>query len=336
MGSTLPVVVTYEDRPSALDGAEMMVRSLHRHSPDVEIRVYSPLSAVADRLRDVSTFRWIPTDDLVGQGWNIKPRVLTRALGLAARCCWLDTDIIVLRDIRPTLLSVPSDAVAVGEEYHLPGEPGGRLRCEAHGMKCGRSLAHGVNSGSTVFARCHLDLLDAWSDALASSAYQEAQQQPVSQRPMAFVGDQDVLWAALVSERFSDLAVMYFRTGLVVTPHCGANGYHVVDRLRDLTGSKAVFTHMLGSYKPWSFASFPDWYRQPRDYFHLVCYELSPFFEAGRAYASHLSHPVWLTRRTLPAKILSTISLGCVPIQGMPLALAAWAAAGVKGFASGR
>jgi hypothetical protein len=109
--------------------------------------------------------------------------------------------------------------------------------------------------------------------------------------------------------------------------HSGANGYHVIDRLLSLRGNGPAFVHMLGRYKPWSFETIPSIRRNSTDYLHMVCFELSPFFEAAQPYSNELGSPEWLRRRTRLARVLNFIFGGNIALRGLPLALASWIAA---------
>jgi hypothetical protein len=319
-------VVVYEDRASAIGGVEILVRSLVRYSPAMKVQVYSPFREIKSRLRDASRFEFINTTDLVGLGWNAKPAVLLRALAQAERVLWLDSDIVITGDISSLIARFGDEALIVGQEFRGFAWRGGQIRATGFGLKPLRRLPYAVNSGSIVAGRHHRELLSAWSALLSSKLYQEAQLQPSQERPVAFVGDQDALWALLTSEKFADLQVEYFRTGTDMIQHSGANGYHVLDRL---SKQRPVFVHMLGRYKPWSFDKVPSFRKNSNDYLNMVCYELSPYFEAAKPFAGDLGWPEWLRRRTLPAKLLNLLFGGNVALRGLPLALPAWFAASV-------
>jgi len=322
-----PVVVAYEDRSSAIPGVELLARSLQRHSPGLNLYVYSPLDVLAELLADFTNVTFVKTVDLVNCGWNAKPVILLRALTEYESVFWLDTDVIITGDIGSFVARFDKDAVVVGQEFRGMSDNGGHIRARAYGLVPARSLPRSVNSGSIVISRKHRDLIKAWSALLSDGRYQAAQSQPVRERPAAFVGDQDALWALLASKDYANIKVDYFRVGTDMIQHCGANGYHVIDRLARPFGSGPVFVHMLGRYKPWSFGKIPSARGNPTDYLHMVCFELSPFFEAAQPFSSDLGSPEWLRRRTLPAKLLNLFFGGNVALRGLPLAIISWAAA---------
>lgn len=320
----LPVIVTYEDRPDVFVGAELLARSVARHVPELSFVLYSPSEELAARLSDLPNLRWVKTDDLVGHGWNVKPTILLRALAEYERVLWLDTDIIIAGDLAPRLARFDPDTVVLGQEYRARGEPGGSLRAKAHGLIPARSLPHHVNSGTVMVSRCHAPMLEAWSALLDSEAYRSAQRQPTTTRPMAFVGDQDVLWATLVSSSFADLPVGYLVNGQDTVLQYGGNGYHVLERLAALRGARPVVVHMPGLLKPWSFTEIPAPRRDLARYMHMVAYELAPYIDVARPYAAWIGNPPWLHRRTFAARLCNAFFLGNVPLRGLPLALFAW------------
>lgn len=181
-----------------------------------------------------------------------------------------------------------------------------------------------------IFGRAHRPLLEAWQGLLASEPYQKALAIPREERPAAFYGDQDVLWALLVSEGFADLSVDAFRTGRDLILHCAANGYSLADRLKVLAGARPALVHMLGPYKPWSFDVPPEPRRQPGAYLHYLSYEVSPFLSAASPYADELGDPAWLRLRSLPARLLNALALNNPALAGLPFAAASTAARSLK------
>jgi hypothetical protein len=326
----MTLVCTYEDRPSAMPGLELLARSLLDHAPDLTLLCFSPCEeavALAARLPNLDV-RGL--DTIAARGWSVKPEVLLRALDEADQALWLDTDVIVIGDLSGLLVALPEDAVTVGEEYHDPQPGGCANRARAWGLNVRRELHWMVNSGSVRVTQAHRPLLEKWRALLTDARFAEAQRLPVANRPTHLVGDQDVLAALLVSD-FADLPVHYIRNGTDMLQHCGANGYHVMDRIKAIKGAQPAFVHMLGRYKPWSFATVPDLRQARAEYFNLVCFELSPFHAAAAPYAGELGNPAWLRRRTWPARILNVLAGGNVALRGMPLALAAWGAEYVRG-----
>ncbi|MBT8471098.1 MAG: hypothetical protein HKN14_06135 [Marinicaulis sp.] len=318
------VFVTYEDRPEAVVGVALLARSLVEHNPGAKLLVYSPLSSVSDAVAGLETVEHIYTDEYVGSGWNVKPHVLLRALDIVETAIWLDTDIVVTGDLRTQIEKIDADAVAVSQDFRMPGEVGSHLRVKDFQLPPGRPLEYAVNGGSILVRRQHRALVEAWRDILKYEPYQQAQKAPRSERIPSFYSDQEALWAILASAPFADTPVFFFMTGRDVIFHCGANGYHVMHRLRNLFHDRSKFVHMLGRYKPWSFEEKPSVFSAPHDYLNLVCFELSPFHKAAQPFKSQVGDPAWLEIRTIPARIFNALALGNVALRGLPLAAGAW------------
>jgi hypothetical protein len=325
--ASAPVVVTYEDRENALPGVEILACSLHRHSPGLAMMVYSPLAEVAARLGDLPNVTWVPTHDLIGQGWNVKPIILRRGLESHERVLWLDTDIVLCGDLRRQIARFATDALVVSQEWRTMGPMASELRARGFGLEVARTIPFGVCSGSILAGRHHASLFERWLTLLEGDAYRAAQKMPVGDRPVAFVSDQDVLWALLVSAEFAELPLDYFRIGRDMILSTGANGYHVLERMGHLVKNEVAFVHMAGRFKPWSFEQLTDWRRDKAAYLNQLCYELSPFFKAARPFAGRLGRPAWLERRNRLAWLLNALAIGNPALSGLPLALLAWLAA---------
>jgi hypothetical protein len=165
----LPIVVTYDDRASAIPGVELLARSLNRYSPSLELHIYSPFDTIAERLSDVPRLKFIKTTDLVGRGWNAKPAILLRAFTTTGRALWLDTDVVVMGDVGSLIGRFDRDTFVVGQEFRGTAGAGGRIRAQGYGLKPLRFLPYPVNSGSIIASTRHRRLLVEWSALLSDS-----------------------------------------------------------------------------------------------------------------------------------------------------------------------
>lgn len=311
------MIVTYEDRLASMDGVRLLALSLARHSPELKLTVFSPLTR-GECLPDWhSNVDWRLCEDLKGQGWNVKPTVLLRGLETADRVMWIDTDIIVAGPIDAVFVHNP-DTIVVGQEFRDSGENGSRIRVENWGWQLRRSLPFHLNSGTVLVSNRHQDLLKTWESSLRSSVYQAAQQiQPSADRPVHLLGDQDVLWALLCSQ-YSEVEVAFLRNGVDVVQDCGANGFHVVDRLRNIFSSRIMFVHALGAVKPWHFGEIAARNINRKQ---LITYELSAYYNAASSYAAEVGNPAWLTRRTGIARAMNLVEWRSLGVPGLPIAL---------------
>jgi len=315
------LIVTYEDRTSAVQGVEVLARSLLVHSPQMKIKVYSPLESLRDLAVTLPNLEFIYTDKLIGRGWNVKPTVLMWALEDNVKSViWLDTDIVISGDIGNLCKKVKIGSIAVGQEFSSKSHIGGKIRAEGWNLKIGRLIPYHVNSGSVQVDISHKGLIAHWNRLLDSAEYQSYQHTP-GPRPPAFTGDQDALWALLVSEDFSTVPVHYFKVGSDMLIHCGARGFQIKDRMRNIIYSRPTFVHMLGKYKPWSFNTIPSKSTDPNAYRHAVCFELSPFHKACEVISQSMNHPDWMLRRTKTAKFWNAFFIGNVALRGLPMAL---------------
>lgn len=308
-----------------MPGLELLARSLQDHAPGFRLLCFSGLQE-ARRIASAVPIVDIADEPIAASGWSVKPEVLLRTLERAPAALWLDTDVIVSGDLGRVIADFPDDALVVGEEFRYPQPGGCAARARAWKLEIGRDLRWMVNSGSVRVTRRHIPLLRQWQTMLQDPAFVAAQATPVSARPLHLLGDQDVLAALLASAQFGDVPLHYIRNGPDMVQHSGANGFHVVDRLRTVLSGPPAFVHMLGRYKPWSFAAVPDARHDRTDFFHLVCHELSPYHAAAQPYAAKLGNPPWLQRRTWLARTFNMMAMGNVPLRGLPLALLAWMA----------
>ncbi|NJL30805.1 MAG: hypothetical protein HC898_03770 [Phycisphaerales bacterium] len=75
------LILTYEDRPSNLTGTKLLVLSVMRQLPGVPMEVGCP-GAPAEFVQWLSsrTQARLRSEPLPGKGYNVKPRILLRAL----------------------------------------------------------------------------------------------------------------------------------------------------------------------------------------------------------------------------------------------------------------
>lgn len=317
------IVTTYEDRPAAMQGVELLARSLTRHNPGLRLTVWSPLDRAAVTGLTADEVDWRLSPELAGLGWSVKPTILLRALDEAPRAMWIDSDVIVVGPIGAAIGGNETELV-VGQEFRDSGHAGSIARVHAWGWTLARLLPFHLNSGTVVASRWHEGLLKIWQSLLTSDVYLDAQKiQPVTSRPVHVLGDQDVLWSLLCAE-FWFIKLRFLRNGVDVVQDCGANGFHVLDRLRNLRSTRVMFVHALGKNKPWH---FDDPAAAGIGYMRWATYEVSPYFSAAQAYARYLPRARWLVRRNPLAIALSAASGRGFARAGFSLAVVALATA---------
>lgn len=318
----------FEDRPAALIGVKLLVLSLQRHCPGLEVAVHCP-AADAGLRRFLSGRPGVELHvepALAGQGWNTKPLLLSRGLDSGYDAVvWLDSDVIAAGDFRPRLERHPPAAVVGGQEQYWGLHQGGTIRARLWGLEPGRPLPWTINSGCVRVTPAHRELLAAWSRLLEDSEYRAAQRiEPMYARPIHQQGDQDVLTALLGSRRFEHLPVAYLRRGVDIVQGIGPAGYALHERIARLLRGGGLPPLIHGVHpKPWAAApaggGLMDRVRSHHDRMYL---ELSPYAYAARPYLDELGEDAPSLRiRTAGGRICHALSAGSPALAGLPQAI---------------
>lgn len=248
-----PVIVMYEDRPTALLGVQLAILSLGRWSPDVEVRVTIPgappeLVSWVDRQPNATLWPL----DLALSGWDVKPALLLAHLRDTDRpVAWMDTDLIVSGDLAARMAEAPSSDLVVAEDVWYARRAGTFARTEAWGLKPGRLYPYVANTAVVRVDASHIPLLEEWNDLLHDEVYRSAQARPYHERPFHLIGDQEVLTALLGSEQWQHLGVSHLKRGTDIVHCLDAQSVSPAERLR-LTASRTIplLIHGAGP-KPW-------------------------------------------------------------------------------------
>jgi hypothetical protein len=311
-----------EDRGSFESAIKLLVFSLIKHNPEAEVGLFYP-PANDDFVTWLETFPGVHlhrTGLRNGYGWNVKPQALMQLLDEGfEEVIWVDSDIIVNRNISPLFSGLASATFVVTEHTLAPErDDQNALRARLWGLPVGRILPHAISSGVVRATRAHYPLLERWWELLQTREYQEVQKLKWAQRPVHMLGDQDVLTAVLCSEEFSEIPLQVLRRGKHVIQFDGVYGYSVGERLRNLFGDGPSMTHS-GATKPWSV----QWLTPSlRDYIKMVYLDLSPYTLA----ALRLMHEVdcnrcWMEPHYRMSWIQRVLGLGHPALTGLPMAI---------------
>jgi hypothetical protein len=289
--------ILYEDRSSDVVAVKILVSSIVRHSPTVDIDVTLPCASAADQrwfARQPRVQLRTTKDDLHCTKYDVKPSVLKRGLAEGADpSVWIDSDIVVVGDFRPLFDGVSPSALSVSEEPLGVPHQGGTSRTTNAGFTVGRPMRVTANSCVTRVTKEHLPLLEAWEQRLRQPDYLAAQALPLPERPHWFVGDQDILTALLGSDRFAQVPIHWLKRGRDVA-HCfqgGGIGYNVLERaVNAATRHVPTFAHSCGD-RPW----------RPPDGKQTLHLETSPYTLAAATYEREVEEPLPWTRPSLPA-----------------------------------
>lgn len=325
------IICIHEDRYEHIPGVKLAILSLLRHCPTLSMIVSFPHAPVPFRtwVESLSNVDLLDDPKLAGLGWNIKPVLLLRCLEEGhTDVVWIDADIIVNQDFRSRFSTFDEKTLVVAPEYYWGPQQGGNHRATTWGLKPGRSLSATANTGIVRVTPHHIELLQAWKYLLNHPAYITAQRQPAGDRPLAMIGDQEVLTALLGSEEFSAVPLEILQRGTDIAQCAGAAGYTPAERLKALFHTPPLFIHAIGG-KPWMRSHYlagawkpeqplRERLRASYEYLHL---ELSPYVAAARHYQDKMGEAAdWMNIHSIPGQFLHKVCLGNPALQGLPLA----------------
>jgi hypothetical protein len=173
------IVCVAEDRKSCEVALKLTLLGLARHSGELKVELFYP--AADDAF--VAWLRRCPRVVLNANpvpgaySWNVKPHALLSLLQKGYDdVLWIDSDIIVARDIRPLFEGMDTDTMVVTQEalYGHCADPDG-IRARGWGFEVGRELFSTANTGVVRATRAHLPLLERWQALLESDEYRRYQ-----------------------------------------------------------------------------------------------------------------------------------------------------------------
>lgn len=314
-----------EDRRGAEIGLKLLVASVADHCPGVPLVLHrpDPLPEFSAWLKRFPQVRLVPERPLGAHQWNCKPQALESELSDAeSEAVWLDSDLMLTQDPRPLFRAWQPAVLGVTQEPPSQSNQGSLRRTLAWKLPVGRELPQTLNSCVVRVTREHLPLLTRWRALLESPEYISIQGRPVSERGLAFEGDQDVLNALLGSQEFSGVPIGMLRNGADVIHSGGALGYSISERLTGLFRPRPTFLHAI-SVKPWvvlTGAKLPGqsaWFRR-------LMHEVSPYLSYARRYRKVVDEPCeWMDYTTALGLALRVAGLGHWALRGLPVTVAA-------------
>ena len=326
-----------EDRPDAEPGVRIAIASIDRHMGPAPIFLYRP----NPRPDFVAWLRRFPQVVLLAArpegatSWNCKPQALLPLLDRGYRqVVWVDSDIVVTRDIRHEFSRLPDDTIVVTQEPGSLPRQGTRDRTAGWGLPVGRALPHTLNSCVLRFTRAHAALLERWVISLNHPDYLRAQTVPIADRPLHLAGDQDILNALVGSTEFAAFPVHILKSGVDIIHAGGALGYSLGERLAGVVRKKPAFFHATAG-KPWHWLGneeHPEWSRT--DFFgwhRRLLQEISPYLVEARKYRNDLGMAAdWMEKSSPIGTALRVLGLGHFALRGLPVTLFATALEALK------
>jgi Nucleotide-diphospho-sugar transferase len=323
-----------EDRELCEPALKLLLLSLNMHCPGMTINLFYPPA------KD-SFLAWIKKYPQIhlktapianAYGWNVKPQAIMHMLDQGYdEVIWIDSDVIVNRNISSVMLGLKSD-VLVATEDALGDERDDRnaLRARLWGFPVGRVLPFGLNTGVLRVSRNHYHLMERWWKLLHSNTYQDYQKRPWRERPVHMLGDQDVLTALLTSKEFSQIPIHVLQRGNHILQFNGVYGYTVAERIGNLLADRPVFIHSFGG-KPWS----ERWRLKPSvnltEYIKRVYLDLSPYTLCAIRFRRKLECDTeWMEPHYVLSRFLRVLGMGHPALVGLPLAVFADLARAIK------
>jgi hypothetical protein len=311
-----------EDRPADEVGVRLALCSLFRHVPAARVALYRPNAApdFAAWVRRFPAVEFHPAPPAGASTWNCKPHAL---LPLLARgepeVVWLDSDLLVTRDVAPLLDGLAPDTLLAAEEQASSPHHGTEPRTRGWGLEVGRSLPVTLNSCVLRVTPRHGPLLERWQELLGRPEYAEIQRRWIPHRPLHAASDQDVLNALVGAREFAHVPVRQLRRGLDVLHSGGALAYSFTERLRGLFAPKPAFIHGQGA-KPWAvLAENPAWTGWFWFYRRLL-QEAAPYVAEARSYRAEVGLPCpWLDWASPLGRVNRALGLGHHALRGLPL-----------------
>ncbi len=324
-----------EDRADCETGLRLAILSLSKHCPGTPVYVYRPeiTGRFSSWVAQFPQVTLIPSRPGNATSWNCKPHALLPLLAAGhSDVVWLDSDIIVTRDFRSEFTGLPENVVAVAQEPASLPHQGTSHRTTGWNLRIGREIPFTLNSCVLRFTKRHIPFLERWLECLGDAIYLKAQTQPLAERPLHLMGDQDILCALLGADEFAGIPLKILRTGVDVIHAGGGLGYSSLERLRGLFKAKPTFLHAtagkpwlwLGGDPYWSQQNFFSWHRR-------LLQETSPYLHEARMHKDQLGEGVaWMYKRTVTGSVLGLMGFGHFALRGLPITMLAAILSGIS------
>jgi hypothetical protein len=332
------IICIAEDRPSFEPAVKLLLMSLRRHCPNLSIRLFFP-PAKEDFVSWIKQYEQVKLDVEplpTAYSHNVKPQALLHLMEEGHDdIVWIDSDIIVARDISHLFHKLGADVLVITEEAMCKAryDPDG-LRARLWGFKVARIHPFVLNTGVIRATKAHRALLGRWRELLESDQYAKIQRLDWRSRPHHMISDQDVLTALLASEEYANVSLKILERGKDIIQYFGSHGYTISERLSNVLIGGPTFVHSQGP-KPW----INNWRlgapRSVRGNWEMLYLDLSPYTLAARKYRDNLGGDTsWMRSHSTFSSVLRGLGLWYSPLVGLPLAAAADIFRLVDGFST--
>lgn len=318
----------FEDRAAEEVGLRLALSSIRHCCPLARVFVYRPDPGedFARWLREFPNVTLVSERPARASSWNCKPHVLLPLLEQGHReVIWLDSDILLSRDPSYLFEGWSDDELGVVQEQISSARQGTEERTRGWGLAVGRTWPVTLNTCVLRVTRAHVPLLQRWQVMLEDERYLHWQTRPLSERPLCFMSDQDVLNGLMGSAEFSTMPVRFLRRGRDVIHSGGALAYSLKERLAGMSGPIPPIIHGQGA-KPWiMFVHTAELTGRFWAYRRLL-QEVSPYMALSRRYRDQLGMPCpWMDWHSSLGRLVRCLGLGHFALRGLPLTAAATA-----------
>jgi hypothetical protein len=297
----------FEDRPAALIGAKLLALSLERHCRDFTFYI-----GVAKELPEFAAWlkRHAPHAKLITlppfNEVTIKQVKVLMFLHLFERgvtdVTWLDTDIMVLRDMEPLLAPLDAETVLVAQDMDYAFHYNPALMEHYH-RKPQRKLDFCVTTALLRLTTRHTPLLQKLLVYLQDPFFLEQQALHYSKRIEGFGYEQKVFEMLLCTtddDSSPSYPVHFIREGSGIVQELGVTTYGLRDRL----------CNGLGLTRPWiiHMPGLKSWDAAPR----VRKYRSACVFSAiAASYAGQIEEPMdWVNSAGISSRLARLLSLG--------------------------
>jgi hypothetical protein len=321
------IICIAEDRADFEPSIKLLLMSLMRHCPNFSIRLFFP-PAKEEFVSWTKQYEQVKlnVDPLpTAYSHNVKPQALLHLMDEGYDdIVWIDSDIIVARDISHVFQKLDPDVLVITEEAMCRAryDPDG-LRARLWGFNVGRTHPFVLNTGVIRVTKSHVALLSRWRELLESDQYAKIQHLDWRSRPPHMIGDQDVMTALLASEEYANVPLKILERGKDIIQYFGSHGYTIPERLSNVLIRGPTFIHSQGP-KPWIHSWQRGAPRGIRENWEMLYLDLSPYTLAARKYRDNLGGDTsWMRSHSIFSSVLRGLGLWYPPLVGLPFAAAA-------------
>ena len=323
--------VLSEDRPDFELGVRLAIASISFHAPDNLIRCYIPWANIdfqrwCEQFKNVELVKGKSKE---ANSWNCKPHAMIPLLEAGfEKVVWIDSDILVTNDPVAVFGKFQGNPLVTAEEPAKPYPvPDSVEQAKAWGWSPGIRRENHISSCIVMAQNCHLELLRDWQKCVANPKYLEYQSKPFSpeHRPFHMMGDQDVLFSLLGSEKHAWLKLEILRIGKDILHSGTASAYPSGRRLCSVFNPCPAFLHAIAGKPWWVFSKlYPTIHFPWQTWIHRLQQEISPYVIYSRFFSKLVEIPIpWMKRVTILGLFFRLMGFGNLALTGLPLTLVA-------------